>query len=450
MSLVITRVWYVSFLLFCSFLFIGTSSSRVDAALDTAESKVISDSEEPSDRRIYSYDMGVDSQSNVHIIYSKPLGDRTAEIFYIRQVAGVWQAPMLLSSSGFRASISTNLVVGTDNRIHVSYLKDVGGTTAALYYRTVNNGVTTPELLVANGGWHSRMQLDSNGRPVFVREGETWPEQVSKLILLTSQDGETWDSSPLPLADVTRFRIADFVVENGAYHVTYGDSRYSYEVWNGKWMTARVMGVFHDFHYATSEDGVSWIEHTIDSSHTLYEMEFWTTMVLDGGKPVIGMYKYAEYGNKYNTGTSAVSYKWNGSTWLQKGITDTSYPDSREGMGVGLVVNGSGDYFGAWDYSPDYPQDDDFRGERGNIALARSGANGDWEPKAQVDPFSLEGRAKLCIYGNYLFFLALGDFVDAKLYFRKYNIAALAEDLPVSLSAKGGGKALPAVYLLVR
>ncbi len=436
-------IWSIFFVVLCVFFFEGTFPNKVGATLTAVDTKIIADSEEVFSRRIYSYDMVVDSQGTLHIIYSKPLGDRTAEIFYVRRVGGTWQSPILLSANGFRASTSTFLAVGNDDRVHVCYIKDLGSS-EALYYRTINNGVATAEIRVnddgGSGGWHSRMQLDAQDFPVFIRDNEDWQASpvVSKLALVTTQDGITWSKSFLSLPDVLNFRIADFLVENGVYHITYGDSAY-------------VNPVFHNLHYATSQDGKNWIHHTIDSSGTLYTNEFWTALVLDGGRPVIAMYKYAEYGNQYNTGTSALLAKWNGTAWQNKIITDTTYPDSREGMGVGLVVNGTGDYFGAWDYSPDDTHDDNFRGARGNIALARSGPAGDWTQKVQIAPFSLEGTAKLRIHGGKLFFLGLGDHVDAKLYFYEYNISDFGgSTTPPPGPSPSTGMALPAVYLLLK
>ncbi|MDH3329466.1 MAG: hypothetical protein OEM01_09555 [Desulfobulbaceae bacterium] len=453
MSRFFVCVWYMFYVFLCSFFYMMVPPQNAHAALATSEARIISDSQELFNRRIYSYDMGIDSYGNIHIVYSKPYSDRKANIYYVRRVGGIWQSDILLTPDGFRPSGSTFLVIGSDNRIHICYIKDEG-TSESLNYIVINeNGVVVkPETFVDDGGWHSRMQLDSNGYPVFVRGGKKWPEPPSRLVLLTTLDGTTWDKSYLNVTPVEKFRLADFVYANGTYHITYGDSAYTKEVWDGKGMTARIDGTFHDFYYITSQDGTNWTEHVIDNSHTLYESEFWTALVLVDGRPLIAMYKYAEYGGIYNRGTSARLSEWTGSSWTNKIITNQTYPDTSEGMGVGLVVNASGDYFGAWDFSPDDTHDDDFRGPRGNIAMARSGPQNDWTPKVQVDPFSLEGRTRLRIHGGKLFFLALGDFVDSKLYFREYNISDLNAVLPptgggVTPSTNSGeGTYLPAVY----
>ncbi len=440
------RLRFLFFVLLSFFALISVYTKTVNAALSAIDAKVVSDSEEDFSRRIYSYDMAVDSQGTLHIIYSKPLGDRTAQIFYVRRIGGVWQSPILLSSNGFRASVSTFLLVGNDDRVHVCYIKDMG-TSESLFYRSISNGNPASEICVGDGGWHSRMQLGANGFPVFVRDNEEWQIHKSRLALLTTQNGSAWSKSFIDLPDASAFVVADFLFENGVYHITYGDSAYTKPVLNGTGSTTYIDGVFSNLHYATSQDGQNWEHHIIDSSGTLYKYEFWPALILDGGCPLVSMYKYAEYANTYNTGTSALLAKWNGAAWEKKSITNSTYPDSREGMGVGLVVNRAGDYFGAWDFSPDNTHDDNFRGARGNIALARNGSDDNWLQKVQIAPFSLEGAAKLRIRDGKLYFLALGDYVDAKLYFYEYKLSDIDREMPLSSSST---VTLPFVYLLLK
>lgn len=428
----------VGWMLINSFFIVDSSV----AAIDTASSYTVSDSQEPLDRRIYSYDIGVDSKGDVHIVYSDPYSDSQANVFYLKREGGIWQPKLLLASNGSRTSISTLLLVGEDDRIHICYIE--GGTVKSLQYLVITNGFLGVPRHVSDGGWHTRMQLDENGFPIFVREGATYPALDSKLVVFTTSDGVTWDSSylnlnPLPLV---KYRLGDFIYENGIYHVTYGNSAYI------KPVVDRGDQTFHDLFYSTSTDGITWTDYKIDASGTLYEREFWTSMILEYGHPIIAMYKYNEYGGQYNTGTSAILMKFNGTSWGKKTITNIEYPDCREGMGVGLAINGSNDYFGIWDFSPADTHDDDFRGPRGNIALARSGYNNEWSNKVQIDPFSLEGRAVVRIRGGKLYFLGLGDFVNAKLYYREYNLVALNVLLPLSTPSTGGGalESLPAVY----
>jgi len=235
---------YFSLVMILSVILTGVVPDEAVALLPTVDARLIAESEEPLNRRIYSYDMGVDSSGNVHIVYSKPLGERTAQIFYVRRVAGTW-ASTLLTASGFRASVSTFLVVDDSDRIHICYIKDEGSG-ESLYYTILHNGaVVKQETFVDSGGWHTRMQLDGNGYPVFIRDNETWPGRVSKLALVTTRDAVTWEKAFLDLPDVPKFRIADFLVENGVYHITYGDSAYVRPVLDGHGSTTYVDGIFH-------------------------------------------------------------------------------------------------------------------------------------------------------------------------------------------------------------
>jgi hypothetical protein len=84
---------------------------------------------------------------------------------------------------------------------------------------------------------------------------------------------------------------------------------------------------------------------------------------------------------------------------------------------------------GVWDYSPDDTLDPYFRGERGNIALARNGSDGQWREKLQVDGFSAEGKLLLKRVNGSLHILVLGDYVDTKLYYRELDLAYVNEQL---------------------
>jgi hypothetical protein len=433
-------------------LFLGEGCSVSYATpITPASARTIIDSEESYGCRVYSYDMGVDSKGNVHIVYSKPLhnvaGDNCpdkAEIYYVRRLGSAWQAPVRLSANGRSPSISTLLNVGRDDRIHICYIAD--GSVKTLHYITVNNGVPGVDITVDDGGWHTRMQLDDNDRPMFARE--KWDHMA----LLRTDDGVNWTTDNyLDLPSVPQFRIADFVYENGRYHLTYGGYEHTREVWDSAAQTTRVMEPFHDLHYAFSADGIHWTTTTVDSSVTLHNRQFWTSLAVDRGTPLISMYKYNETGGRYNYGTSANLMTVSGGIWSNRIITDQSKaPNTLEGMGPGLAVNAPGDYFAAWDFSPDYEDipDYNFQGQYGNIALVRNGPKNDWTSKAQLDPFSLEGRALLLIKGGKLYFLGLGDWHDAKLYFRDYYMSELDKILPPS--SPGTRKGVPAVYLLLQ
>jgi hypothetical protein len=419
-------------------------TSQVYATLPRVTEKIVADSQNLISLRIYSYDMKIDSKGNVHIIYSKPIdGTNSAEIWYVRRIDGTW-FQQRLNSKGFRFSGSTFLAIGNDDLVHACYIynNNNGGD---LHYLTINQGIPSSAIgtFVSPGGFHTRMQLDENDHAMFVRAAQ--PGGIWRLRLHTTTNNRDWTYTDLNLPQVPKFRLADFVYEDSRYHITYGDTAYKKEVWKNKNMDERVVRDFHDFHYVTSTDGVNWSHHLIDNSHTLMEYEFWTALKLVQGRPLIGMYKYSEYGGKYNRGTSAKLSELTENGWTHKTITNQDHPDTSEGMGIALAVNGPGDYFGAWDFSPDNTYDDEFRGPRGNIALSRSGTDGKWSYRRQLDPFSLEGRAKLSLYKGRLFFLGLGDFVDAKLFFREYQISSFTDTPP----ATGTGKPLTAIYHLL-
>lgn len=397
------------------------------AALATISSRTIADSEEDIPRRIYSYDMGIDSKGDVHIVYLKPTLFNTAEIIYTSRISGVW-SERLISETGRLASISTQLVIGSDNAIHICYIKS----TDDLYYVKVVDGIAQPERYVDAGAWHSRMQLDNQENPVFVRESATWPELVSRLTLVSTTDGTTWKPSFLDLPSITKFRLADFIFQEGNYHITYGDSALTKAVLTGKGSTTYQQGTFHNLHHASSSDGKNWVATVVDNSGSLYEMEFWTSMIIDNQTPVVGMYRYSEYNGLYNTGTSAIVARWNGTGWDQTLATKATYQATREGMGIGLAATGPQRYLGAWDYSPDNTYNAAFRGKRGNIAIATNGDNNGWSEKLQVDPFSAEGKLIMKVANNRAHILVLGDFVDAKLYYRELDLDYVGEQFKSS------------------
>lgn len=438
-----------SFALFCFFILVADGF----AALPTMSAFVVADSEESFARRIYSYDIQIDSKDNVHIIYSKPVTSDRSYIYYLRRLNGVWQNQVLVSTEGFIDNKCTFLAVDENGLVHVCYTKFSGSANGeGMYYRTINNGVPEVERFIYAGTWWGRMQLGDNGYPIFVSSSINWQtDNSSKLVMHTTSDGQIWNQSDLNLPRPSgnyAYIVADFLYSDGVYHVTYGDSAYLQYVWRDGSETQKEWHIFHDLHYATSTNGVTWTHFVVDGSHTLRNSEYWTALALDNGKPLIGMFNYAEYDNKFSRGTSAKLSKWNGSSWEHKIITNQIYPDTHEGMGIGLVVNGPGDYFGAWDFSPWTPQILP-PSIHGNIGMRRSGSNGKWENVAQLDAFSLEGTMKLRIQNGRLYSLSLADYMDAKLYFREFSIAAISTYLPTSNPPEGGGAAMPSIYMLL-
>jgi len=371
------------------------------------------------------------------------------------------QAPVLLTSDGYRDNKSTTVLLGQDGTRHICYIKDEGSG-EGLYYRTITpGGALGPEIKVDDGGWWSRMQLDSAGWPMFVREYynyEIWPTEKYRLALFTTTDGLSWEQRLLnaPGDSDKPYRLGDFLYQDGRYHVTFGDSAYTKEVWDGFQETARGPGTFHNLHYVTSTDGVHWTQYLVNGSGTLYEQEFWTTMILSQGSPLVAMFQYNEYDNHYCMGTSAILHRWTGAGFdAGTIITNQLYPNTNEGMGVGLVEYHVNDFFGAWDFSPVTPQILP-PSDAGNTALSRSGVSGTWPERVQLAPYSMEGAAKLRLRGDRLYFLALENYLDARLAFREFRIADVEQVLPYIPSSDGGappaGKngAIPAIYLLLR
>jgi hypothetical protein len=412
-------------------------------ALPTTDARVIADSEEPFARRIYSYDMDVDSNGDVHVIYSRPTVAGTDQVVYQRRVRGAWQPEKVLSGDGLRSSISTHLLVNGQGIVHVCYLR---ASTEHLYYRRIVNGTPGPEVMVDEGAWHTRMQIDDVGRPIFLREDETWPAKVSKLKLLRPTGAATWNEQYLGIPDVAdRFRIADFVYQDGVFHVTYGDSSIRRDVLAGKGSTTKVPGTFHRLFYASSADGMTWINTLVDGSGNLYEDEFWTSLAVDGDTPLVGAYQYAEHGGVYNTGTWALLARRDAGAWRKRNITPADYAETRAGASIAVLVIAPGEYLGFWDFSPDNTYDGNFRGARGNMAIARNGVDNSWDHKVQLDPFSAEGRFVVRRSGERIHLLVLGDFVDSKLYYRELDLGVVQSRLDAASSGFPWNSFLPAI-----
>ncbi len=424
------------------FLFTGASFAEI---IPRKSWKAIVDSKDISFAcRVYAYDLGIDSKGNVHIVYSNPtLPDcSTSQIRYVSRVNGVWNKEVPISNNGLGPNVSTRLAVGADDTVHICYIgvDNDPQHPHKLHYITVAGGEKGEDIIVDRGGWHTRIQLDENDHPIFIREGRTYPEKVSELTLHTTTDNLTWVKQHIdvPNIGIKRFRLANFIYQNGIYHLTYGGFEHTKKAWDSKRMKNRVDGSFHKLHYASSTDGVTWNTRIIDDSKKLREIEFWTSLVVDGNRPIVSRYRYEEMSGRYNLGTSAnFMTPIGGSEWMNKIITDTSYPEFREGMGVGLLVNNPGDYFSVWEFSPPKSPDAEFDGN-GNIALYRNGPKNDWSLRGQVAPFSMEGRGILRKKHNKIFLLVLGDYVDTKLYFFEYDLKVLNKRMPPRVPRSGG------------
>ena len=430
---------------------LALASQPAQAKLATVEAKTIVDSEEPLDRRIYAYDMGVDSSDNVHIVYTKPVVNQDyAQVIYERRINGQWQTPIVLSAQAWIYTRSTHLIVDANDTVHISYIGKTA-TDQYLAYRKVVNGVVGAEQNISPGGWHSTMQIDDNGRAMFIREGQAYPDTTYQFKLFVTTDNTSWTEIATDLTNVKQFTIASFIYSNGKYHLTYGDGAYTKPVLDGKGSSDYVDGKFHNFYYASSTDGVHWTPHLIDNSGTLYELEFWTSMTLDNGLPVVAFYKYAEYGGSYNTGSSVLMARQKSAgKWKKRIIAGENFPAGDAGMGVFMVTNGPNDIIAAWNDSPvnlpfNFIEDD----MTGGVALYRSGSDDAWSYKGLLDKFSAEGTPVLAIRNNHLYSLVLGDWQDTKLYFREYNIAALPKLKAVpQLESPANGSMMSGTFLM--
>jgi hypothetical protein len=367
---------------------------------------VIEDSEEPFGRRIYSYAITTDTNGLLHILYSKPVpGENRSEIIYATGTATNLNKTVL-ETDGNLGSISTSLIAGkTGSVVHASYLKHQSDPATHLVYQTIEAGTPSAQQQVAMGGWHSRMQLDSEGKPVIVRENG----QSLRMFRPGAAEG-TWDGTSFAPSGSIQYRIADFVFDpmQNRFHITYGDNA---GTTNG--------APLHNFLYAASTNATDWTASTIDNSLTLWELEFWTSMILDpDGLPIVSMYKFAQYNGTYNTGTSLLLGRHDGTNWTTRRIVGyipgETPPDHRAGMGGQLITDEAGVLYGAWDNSPDRPID--FDGAYGNIAMDHSEPGSEWRSQFQVEPFSAEGYCRMAIHGTNLYLLALGHYADTKLY----------------------------------
>lgn len=367
---------------------------------------IVSDSEEPFDRRIYSYAIDLDSAGNLHVVYAKPApGSNRCDIVYATGPSPSNLVSTVLDANGKLGSISTALRVDkATDVVHVSYVQYQTDPSTRLVHQSISNGVPSAKHVVAPGGWHTAMQLDSSGSPVFVRENGT------SLYLWLPAGDDSWTGLSFAPSGAIQYRLAGFALEPqyGSLHVIYGDN------------SGTLKGApLHNLHYAFSFGGTHWDAEVVDNSKTLWELEFWTSIVLDSaGQPAISMYKYAEYGGTNNTGTSLLLARREGSSWNKQIIAGTvpgqTPPWHRAGMGGQLLVDVFGILYGAWDNSPDAPID--FDGAYGNIAMNHAVSDSPWQSQFQVEPFSAEGFCRLAIHGSNLYMLALGHYANAKLY----------------------------------
>ena len=411
------------------------------ALVNPIDQKMVFASPGTFDQRIYSYDMAVDINDDVHVVYSRPTTTGPDIIGYQRRIGGIWQNETIISNDGLRSSISSHIAIDSNKNVYISYLSD---SQQSLYYIKVFNGLVGQKSLVDIGAWNTVMQLDAKSLPIFIREGQSppWTANNYQLKLVsTNNGGKSWISSFLNLPQVNtypslaRYRLGDFIYAAGKYNIIYGDNGYQKTILNGKDAKTYTKAYFHDLIYANSTDGVNWQTYPADNSKRLNEMEFWVSLAMDGNKAITGVYQYAEYNNSYNNGTRAHLAQITPSK-IQDVYTNTgvTWPATREGAGIGLLVSEPGNYLGAWDFSPDYPYNMKFNATDGNIALARNGTDNLWKEKISIAPYSAEGRVLLRQSNkNNLHILVLGDYLNTKLYYQEFNMLTINASFKANL-----------------
>ena len=396
----------------------------------------------PWENRIYAYDFDVGSDGLIHALYSKPMPPHFTNdlIIYACGTVGNMQKT-IIDSDGKHPTITAFIVVDRDrsNKVHICYNAGQRLGEEQFVYRSVQDGVVSERIVVDVNAYHSRMQLDENGWPVFVREFS------EGLRFFMPNSATNWRPVNIDTDGIVDARIGDFVYdrERTIYHLLYGDNGCGASYSNSP---------YHRLWYAVSQKGSdNWNNELVDSSCTLWENEFWVSLVLDkSGMPSIAMYKFNLYNGQHNTGTSLAYWKKVGSAWTNQiiaGVTSSGQnPDHRAGMGVQLASDGDR-VFAVFDDSPDHPID--FSGKYGNIVLRYSRDGLSWGNLQQVAGFSAEGYCRVKVFDSKLYIMALGDWHDTKVYFYSYllnDLSILTNSVPLVGDFDGDGKAGYGIY----
>jgi hypothetical protein len=450
-------------------LFIMGCTSFAHSALTEIMQERLVDSENDYDRRIYSYDLDVDSSGIVHAVYSKPVpGEDRAEIIYTRKNQGeAWPAEssrLVLEEFGLLRSISTQIIIDENNVAHINYVVKRSFITSSgneasqgLVYQTVSNNVAGEKINVSPGGFHSKMQLNAENKPIFIREYENFLNADGSLAdtpfpkalrIQLPKDNNTWTDRDyiLQLPEAEGYRIADFLYdkENDRYHVSYGDKdadslRETYPTTHpgsNANANANANAVFfppgagHRLVYAQSSDLINWTTSFIDESGNLSENELWTDLGVDLNAEVYaGVYRYKTDSEGFQQGSTNIFARQQNGVWSQQTVAGktTGASESRAGMGVKLLQDSDGGFHGVWDNSPDSPIDSE--GERGTTMYRYSPDGTDWESRQQLFSTSTEGKVKAKIHDNKLFLMLLTDFVDANIVYAEYQLPAPDKEL---------------------
>lgn len=472
------------------------------AELHLQQQSVVSDSEESFRRRIYAYDFDVSAKGVIHAVYAKPVigEDRTQIIYMSKTIGGEWPTEdkrTVLEEFGFMASISTWIIYDNNaNKAHISYIvkrpyvdKDQVTHAHGLVYQTIADGKVGPKINVSSGAFHTKMQLNKEGLPLFAREYEDFlnadgtirntpfPKAI-RIQIPNGKDSWTNREHILNLPAEEDYRLSSFVydVKNNRYHITYGNKnaqflRETYPTTNPP-LTPESKPIFfpagvgHQLKYAYSDDLSKWTASTIDASGDISENEFWGDMVVDAkGSPFVSSFRYKTDAQGVQQGSTGIFGAYNAGQWQVATIAGntTGASEPRAGAAAKLAIDGTGGFHGIWDNSPDAPIDSEAAG--GTTMYHYSPDGVDWHTRQMLLPFSVEGPCRVKIFNNTLLLMELGDFRDAKVVFAEFSLPKADDTLmeistdkmfygagePIKLHARmQGSKALNAdVYFVV-
>ena len=443
------------------------------AALTQLSEETLSNSEEPFSRRIYSYDFDVTKDGIIHAVYAKPVPNenRTQIIYATKPVDGVWPSEgerTILEEYGFISSISTYIIIDDNTGIiHICYIveRDFADHIGLIHnqglvYQTIENGIIGEQINISSGAFHTRMQIDKQGRAIFAREYEifltangtllTPPFPKALRIQLPITDNQWTDKKyvlqlPSPTADAEDYRLSNFIYdkEQGRYHLTYGDKnavflRNSYPTTNPPVTSDKTPvpfpeGAGHKLWYAYSDDLKTWSTFLIDSSGNISENEFWTDLILNNEKtPYVASFRYKTDDQGVQQGSTNIIGNFTGGAWKTQTVAGktTGASPSRAGMGAKLTLDTAGRFHAVWDSSPDKPIDGESGVVGAGTTMYRFSPDGeDWAVRQVLLPYSAEGQCRVKIHNNQYLLMVLGDALDTRLIFAQFEMPTSTANL---------------------
>ncbi|MBF0112779.1 MAG: hypothetical protein HQK74_08620 [Desulfamplus sp.] len=438
------------------------------AQLSILTEEMLADSQENIGSRIYAYDFDLSKDGTIHAVYTEPIpGTTQAKIIYAtksvstKQSINNWAATenrVVLDEFGAALSISTYLMVDDNDVVHICYIVDgvefiepelpnYKGHTSGLVYQRVVNGVVQPKINIASGTFHTRMQLNQENKPIFLREYEIFADEEGnqlqppfkkalKMFIPSDEKDDVWTGKVVDLKSSAHYRLANFVFDKstGQYHILYGNGdsdklRAAYPTANPPETKGVIFpaGSAHQLWYAFSSDLKNWKLSQVDQADpgNLSENEFWTELIINNdGVPYASYYKYATDSNGVHQGTSNFigTYSKTTNSWTMKKVAGDVAPPflHRAGMGMGIVVDDLNGLHGVWDNSPDKPIDAE--GGGGNIMYHYNPDGINWNIKQAIIPYSCEGYARVKIYENTFILMALADARDRRLIFAEFEM----------------------------